>query len=247
MALNYTYRYRKIIAVAEDITVYALLKHIKGQCLNPMDVDPRKGALVFWRDAGTEHDHAELKLNQNDYDSFEQWVSELRQENNQILPVVCFTRHDKEGEHKRYCVARSRAPYANEEESYAGVWLPTKAFKANSLCFKSLADPQQSNEKLDDLIQQVNAFLAIYSDWVNGENYSLTVKANVGDKDEQTLIENMFLGSGYNLCSDIARSHITVVLRKMARVKKFNPEVDPVAEVANSADMKVSFISNGDY
>ena len=247
MSLNYTYRYRKIIATADDISVFAMLKHIKGNCLSPLQIDPRKGALVFWRDAGTENDHPELKVSQTDFESFEQWVSALRQENNQILPVVCFSRHDSEGQHRRYVVARSRSAYSNEEESYAAIWLPTKAYKANSLCFKNTADPQQANEKLDDLIHQVNGFLANYSDWVNGENYALTITASSMGKAERTLVENMFLGSGYNQCSEIARSHIAVILRKMEKVKRFDPEVDAVTELADGDDLTVSFLSNQSY
>jgi len=247
MSINYTYRYRKIVAEAKDITVYALLKHIKGQCLSPMDIDPRKGVLVFWKAEYGPTDHAELKAKTSDFDSFEQWVNTLRQDNNQILPVVRYSRQDKEGTHCRFAVARSRSAYSNEEESYAGVWLPTKAFKANSMCFKNIADPVNANEKLDDLILQVNLFLQQYSDWANGENYALTVKASEQGAEEKTLIENMFLGSGYNLCSEIARSHITVVLRKMETVKRFQPDIDAIDEVSNNNEMKVSFVSNKDY
>ncbi len=247
MSINYTYRYRKIIAEADDITVYALLKHIKGRCLGPLEIDPRKGALVFWKGEGGGDDHAELKAKQTEFETFEQWVSVLRKDNPQVLPVVRFSRRDAEGEHIRFAVARSRSPYANEEESYAAVWLPTKAFKANGMCFKNAAAPVNANEKLDDLIQQVNVFLMHYADWLNGENYALTVKASETGKDEKTLIENMFLGSGYNLCSEIARSHITVVLRKMESVKRFSPDVDVLDEVASDADLKISFVSNSDY
>jgi hypothetical protein len=247
MAINYTYRYRKIIAEAEDISVYALLKHIKGRCLSPLQIDPRKGALVFWRDEARTADHTELKIKQNEHDSFEHWVNALRSENPQVLPVVRFSRRDSEGEHFRYAVARSRSAYGNEEENYAGIWMPTKAFKANSMCYRAVSEPTSNNEKLDDLIQQVNQYLVNYSDWENGENYALTVKASETGGEEKTLIENMFLGSGYNLCSEIARSHITVVLRKMETVRRFQPDIDVLDEVSSSEAMKVSFVSNSDY
>jgi hypothetical protein len=244
MAVKYTFRYRKIIAEADEITVNALLRHIKGRCHSPMDIDNRKGAIIHWKEFEGTHDHPDLPLKQDDYDSYHQWTEELREKNKQILPILCFSRHEPDRIIKRYCVSGSRSSYNNEEDEFVGIWLPTKAYKANTMCYLSSSKPLNSLEKKEDLTHQVNGFLDNYSDWVNGENYALTVTANEKGKDEKTLIQNMFLGSGYNLCSEIAKSHITVILRKMDKAKRYTPDVDLVDALSMDDESILTFFDS---
>lgn len=241
MAVKYAYRYHKVIAEADDITVHALLKQIKGRCHSPLEIDNRKGAMIHWRETDGVYHHPELPLKQADFSSYQEWVNALRETNRQILPVLCYSRQESGGAGKRYLVASSRKAYSNEQESFAGIWMPTKAYKANSMCYQANARPYTTAEKHEDLVYQVNGFLESYSDWANGENYALTVVANEKGQEEKTLIQNMFLGSGYNFCSEIARSHITLILRRMNKARQYNPDVASLEAVTMNDESMLTF------
>ena len=222
---KYTFRYRKIIAEIGDNEVEAIIHKITSPCLSPMEVDPRKGAVVFFRSDKFQTDHSELPLKPQDYTQIRDWIAALKKAGTGVLPVSALSR-DEDGEKKyRFVVTNSVPDYQNETVENVAVWLPTKAFKSELMCNKGNALPTDGQEKLDYRIRRVNLFLDRFAEWVNGENYSLTLLVYDKSKgEEKKVLENMFLGSGYEFCSEIARSYISLTVRQQQGGGNFIPD-----------------------
>jgi len=223
--LNYTYSFRKITAQIDNTVVEAFLHKITSACQSPMDIDPRKGAVIYFRSDSFPVDHPELTLKPVDYASLTQWSDALKKSGTGALPVSILSRTQNDEEQVRYVVSGSIPSYQSESLKHVGVWFPTKAYKAEQLCDRGNSNPETAKEKLDFKIRRVNHFLYRYSAWINGENYSLTLKLTDKDKGtEETIVENMFLGSGYEYCSEIARSYISLTMRQHQGQSLFKPE-----------------------
>jgi len=224
--LKYTYSFRKIIAEIENTVVEAFLHKITSACQSPMDIDPRKGAVIYFRSDSFPVDHPELTLKPGDFSSLTKWTHALKKSGTGVLPVSILSRMQNDQEQVRYVVSGSIPSYQSETLRHVGVWFPTKAYKAEQLCDRGNSNPQTAQEKLDFRIRRVNHFLYRYSAWINGENYSLTLKLIDREKATQaTVVENMFLGSGYEYCSEIARSYISLTMRQHLGQSLFNPEI----------------------
>lgn len=223
--LNYTYGFRKIIAEIDNTLVEAFLHKITSDCQSPMDIDPRKGAVIYFRSDSFPVDHPELTLKPGDFSSLTKWIDALKKSGTGALPVSILSRMQNDEEQVRYVVSGSIPSYQSESLKHVGVWFPTKAYRAEQLCDRGNSNPETAQEKLDFKIRRVNHFLYRYSAWINGENYSLTLKLKDKDKGiEETVVENMFLGSGYEYCSEIARSYISLTVRQHMGQSIFNPE-----------------------
>ena len=223
--LKYVYQFRKIRAEIETSVVEASLHKITSQCQSPMDIDPRKGAVIFFRSDTFATDHPELSLKPGSFDSLQEWIDALKKEGVAVWPVSAERRQENSEYIVRFAVSGSIPPYENETVEHVGLWLPTKAYKTELLCDRGNGNPATVQERLDFRIRRVNHFLSRFSDWANGENYSLTLVLSDKRKGlHETVVENMFLGTGYEHSSEIARSYISLTIRKYQGQSLFNPE-----------------------
>jgi hypothetical protein len=223
--LNYIYQFRKISAQIENTAIEARLHKITSACQSPMDIDPRKGAVIYFRSDHFPVDHPELTLKPGDFATMQQWIDALKKSGSGALPVSILGRIQHDTEQVRYVVSGSVPSYQSETLTHVGVWFPTKAYRAEQLCDRGNSNPETAQEKLDFRIRRVNHFLYRYSAWVNGENYSLTLKLTDKEKGiEEIVVKNMFLGSGYEYCSEIARSYISLTMRQHQGLSVFNPK-----------------------
>ena len=223
--LKYIYQFRKISAEIENTLVEAFLHKITSPCQSPMDIDPRKGAVIYFRSDSFPVDHPELKLKPSDYESMTAWIDALKKSGSSVLPVSILSRTQNDEEQVRYVVSGSIPSYQGESLKHVGIWFPTKAYRAEQLCDRGNSNPETAQEKLDFRIRRVNHFLYRYSAWINGENYSLTLKLTDKEKGiQESVVENMFLGSGYEYCSEIARSYISLTVRQQQGRSLYNPE-----------------------
>jgi hypothetical protein len=223
--LNYIYRFRKIKAEIENTVVEAVLHKITSTCQSPMDIDPRKGAVIFFRSDRFSTDHPELLLKPENYSSLQEWIEVLKKDGTAVLPVSILKREENGETKLRFVVSGSIPSYQAEIVEHVALWFPTKAYKTELMCDKGNGNPETVQEKLDFRIRRVNHFLTRYAEWANGENYSLTLM--VMDKKtgkQERLVENMFLGTGYEYCSEIARSYISLTVRQRQGRSLFNPE-----------------------
>lgn len=223
--LKYIYQFRKIRAEIETTVVEASLHKITSQCQSPMDIDPRKGAVIFFRSDTLPTHHPELTLKPESFNSLQEWIDALKQDRVNVLPVSVFHREERGEQKVRFVVSGSIPPYQNETVEHVGLWLPTKAYKTELLCDRGNGNPETAQERLDFRIRRVNHFLSRYSDWANGENYSFTLVLTDKHKGlHETIVENMFVGTGYEYSSEIARSYISLTIRKHQGESLFNPE-----------------------
>ncbi len=224
--LKYIYQFRKIRAEIETTTVEASLHRITSSCQSPLDIDPRKGAVIFFRTDVFPTDHPELTLKPDSFNSLQAWIDALKKTGIGVLPVSLFRREENGEQKVRFVVSGSIPSYQSETVEHVGLWFPTKAYKTELMCDKGNGNPATLQEKMDFKIRRVNHFLSRYSDWVNGENYSLTLVLNDSQKGiHETVVENMFLGTGYEYSSEIARSYISLTMRRHLGLSLFYPEI----------------------
>ena len=230
--LNYIYRFRKLKAETDNTIVEAVLHKITSSCQSPMEIDPRKGAVIFFRSETFPTDHPELTLKPENYQTLQEWIEALKKDGIGVLPVSILQRQENRESKSRFVVAGSIPSYQNETVEHVAIWLPTKAYKTEQMCDKGNGNPETVQEKLDFRIRRVNHFLSRYSDWANGENYSLSLtledRENGGHK---KIVENMFLGSGYEYSSEIARSYISLTMRQHNGHSVFKPETTDEDEI----------------
>ncbi len=223
--LKYIYQFRKIRAEVENTLVEAALHKVTSSCQSPMDIDPRKGAVIYFRSNVYSTDHPELTLKPENFTSLQQWIDALKKSGIAVLPVSTLSSMHNDETRVRYVVSGSIPSYQTETVEHVGIWFPTKAYRAEQLVDQGNSNPETAQEKLDFRIRRVNHFLYRYSAWVNAENYSLTLVLTDREKGtRETIVENMFLGSGYEYVSEIARAYISLTVRQHQGLPLFNPE-----------------------